>query len=280
MAEVSRKVLPTVLLMLLFTVIVVIFLIPLALLFVSSLRPGSDLMRYGLNFSIDWANANLHNYRLLFSGQNAYFNWYVNSLIVTAIQVVLALFLSSCVGYSFAMYDYKGKGIAFTCVLLVMMVPTEVIILPLYRMITKMGFVDNFLGIILPYIVIPMLIFFFRQYLVGIPRDFLDAARVDGYSEYGIFLKIMIPLMKPSFAAMGIYEGMQSWNNFLWPMIVMRSNNKMTLPVGLQSLMSPYGNNYDILIAGACFAIIPILILFACFQKYFVEGMTAGGVKG
>ena len=79
---------------------------------------------------------------------------------------------------------------------------------------------------------------------------------------------------------MGIYEGMQSWNNFLWPMIVMRSNNKMTLPVGLQSLMSPYGNNYDILIAGACFAIIPILILFACFQKYFVEGMTAGGVKG
>ena len=280
MAEVSRKVLPTVLLMLLFTVIVVIFLVPLALLFVSSLRPGSDLMRYGLNFSIDWANANLHNYHLLFSGQNAYFNWYVNSLIVTAIQVVLALFLSSCVGYSFAMYDYKGKGIAFTCVLLVMMVPTEVIILPLYRMITKMGFVDNFLGIILPYIVIPMLIFFFRQYLVGIPRDFLDAARVDGYSEYGIFLKIMIPLMKPSFAAMGIYEGMQSWNNFLWPMIVMRSNNKMTLPVGLQSLMSPYGNNYDILIAGACFAIIPILILFACFQKYFVEGMTAGGVKG
>ena len=280
MAEVSRKVLPTVLLMLLFTVIVVIFLVPLALLFVSSLRPGSDLMRYGLNFSIDWANANLHNYRLLFSGQNAYFSWYVNSLIVTAIQVVLALFLSSCVGYSFAMYDYKGKGIAFTCVLLVMMVPTEVIILPLYRMITKMGFVDNFLGIILPYIVIPMLIFFFRQYLVGIPRDFLDAARVDGYSEYGIFLKIMIPLMKPSFAAMGIYEGMQSWNNFLWPMIVMRSNNKMTLPVGLQSLMSPYGNNYDILISGACFPIIPILILFACFQKYFVEGMTAGGVKG
>ena len=280
MAEVSRKVLPTVLLMLLFTVIVVIFLVPLALLFVSSLRPGSDLMRYGLNFSIDWANANLHNYRLLFSGQNAYFSWYVNSLIVTAIQVVLALFLSSCVGYSFAMYDYKGKGIAFTCVLLVMMVPTEVIILPLYRMITKMGFVDNFLVIMLPYIVIPMLIFFFRQYLVGIPRDFLDAARVDGYSEYGIFLKIMIPLMKPSFAAMGIYEGMQSWNNFLWPMIVMRSNNKMTLPVGLQSLMSPYGNNYDILIAGACFAIIPILILFACFQKYFVEGMTAGGVKG
>ena len=280
MAEVSRKVLPTVLLMLLFTVIVVIFLVPLALLFVSSLRPGSDLMRYGLNFSIDWANANLHNYRLLFCGQNAYFNWYVNSLIVTAIQVVLALFLSSCVGYSFAMYDYKGKGIAFTCVLLVMMVPTEVIILPLYRMITKMGFVDNFLGIILPYIVIPMLIFFFRQYLVGIPRDFLDAARVDGYSEYGIFLKIMIPLMKPSFAAMGIYEGMQSWNNFLWPLLVFRSDANFTRPIGLSTLLTPYGNNYDLLIVGAFFSVIPLFVLFVAFQRYFLDGMTAGAVKG
>ncbi|MFR4710918.1 MAG: carbohydrate ABC transporter permease [Blautia wexlerae] len=115
---------------------------------------------------------------------------------------------------------------------------------------------------------------------MGIPKDFLDAARVDGCTEYGIFFKIMIPLMKPSFAAMGIYQGMQSWNNFLWPMIVTNSIDKITLPVGLQSLLSPYGNNYDILIAGSCFAIIPILALFVCFQRYFIEGMTAGGVKG
>ena len=108
----------------------------------------------------------------------------------------------------------------------------------------------------------------------------MDAARVDGCTEYGIFFKIMIPLMKPSFAAMGIYQGMQSWNNFLWPMIVTNSIDKITLPVGLQSLLSPYGNNYDILIAGSCFAIIPILALFVCFQRYFIEGMTAGGVKG
>ena len=199
---------------------------------------------------------------------------------MTVIQVVLALTLSSCVGYAFAMYDFKFKNLIFTCVLLVMMVPTEVIILPLYQLIIGMGLVDNIFGIIIPYLVIPMLIFFFRQYLSGIPRDFLDAGRVDGCSEYGIFARIMVPLMKPSFAAMGIYQGMQSWNNFLWPMIVMRTNSKLTLPVGLQSLMSPYGNNYDILIAGACFAIIPILILFACFQSYFVDGMTAGGVKG
>ena len=125
-----------------------------------------------------------------------------------------------------------------------------------------------------------MLIFFFRQYASGIPRDFLDAGRIDGCSEYGIYVRIMVPIMKPSFAAMGINQGLGSWNNFLWPMIVMRSNNRLTLPVGLQSLVSPYGNNYDILIAGSCFAIIPILILFACFQQYFISGMTAGAIKG
>ena len=267
-------------LVLFFLVITMVTLLPLALLAVSSLRPGSDLMRYGLNFSVDWTTANLNEYRMLFSGANPYFTWYKNSLVVTIVQVGLARFLSACVGYGFAMYDFKGKNIAFVCVLLVMMVPAEVILLPLYRLIVNMKLMNTMWGIILPYLVVPMLIFFFRQYLSGIPRDFLDAARVDGCSEYGIFIKIMLPLMKPSFAAMGIYQGMQSWNNFLWPMIVTNDIDKITLPVGLQSLISPYGNNYDILIAGSCFAIIPILILFICFQRYFIEGMTAGGVKG
>ena len=270
----------SVLLFVFFIIVAVITLLPLALLAVSSLRPGSDLMRYGLNFNIDWSTASLNEYKLLFSGANNYFTWYKNSLIITVVQVALTLFLSACVGYGFAMYEFKGKNFLFACVLLVMMVPTEVILLPLYRLINRMHLINNMWGIILPYLVVPMLVFFFRQYLMGIPKDFLDAARVDGCTEYGIFFRIMIPLMKPSFAAMGIYQGMSSWNNFLWPMIVTNSITKITLPVGLQSLLSPYGNNYDILIAGSCFAIIPILVLFALFQRYFIEGMTAGGVKG
>ena len=270
----------TTLLMIFFIIVAVITLLPLALLACASLRPGVELMRNGLNFNIDWANANFDEYRLLFSGENAYFTWYKNSLVITVVQVALALFLSACVGYGFAMYDFKGKNFFFMLVLLVMMVPTEVILLPLYRLIVNMKLMNTMWGIILPYIVVPMLVFFFRQYLSGIPKDFLEAARVDGCSEYGIFVKIMLPLMKPSFAAMGIYQGMQSWNNFLWPMIVTNSIDNITLPVGLKSLITPYGNNYDILIAGSCFAIIPILILFICFQRYFIEGMTAGGVKG
>lgn len=276
----KKSAVQSVLLFVFYVIVVIITLLPLALLAVSSLRPGSELMRNGLNFNLDWAAANLNNYKLLFSGQNSYFVWYKNSLVITVVQLVLALFLSACVGYAFAMYEFRCKNLLFMCVLLVMMVPTEIILLPLYKLTIGMGLSDSIWGIILPYMVVPMLIFFFRQYLSGIPKDFLDAARVDGCTEYGIFFRIMIPLMKPSFAAMGIYQGMQSWNNFLWPMIVVRSAENVTLPVGLQSLMSPYGNNYDILIAGACFAIIPILILFVCFQSYFIEGMTAGGVKG
>ena len=217
---------------------------------------------------------------MLFTNGGNYFIWYRNSMVVTVLQTALALLLSSWVGYGFAMYEFKGKNFFFMLVLLVMMVPTEVILLPLYRLIVNMKLINTTTGIILPYIVLPMLVFFFRQYLSGIPRDFLDAARVDGCSEYGIYWRIMLPLMKPAFAAMGIYEGMASWNNFLWPMIVTNKITTITLPVGLQSLLTPYGNNYDVLIAGSCFALIPILILFVCFQKYFIEGLTAGAVKG
>lgn len=276
----SKKNVYSALLFCFFLVVAGITLLPLALLAVASFRPGTELMRNGLNFNIDFATVSLNNYVQLFNGSNPYFYWYRNSLVITIVQVSLTLFLSACVGYGFAMYDFKGKNLLFICVLVVMMIPTEILLLPLYRMTIAMNTIDTMWGIILPYIVAPMLVFFFRQYLSGMPRDFLDAARVDGCTEYGIFFRIMIPLMRPSFAAMGIYQGMQSWNSFLWPMIVMRTANKITLPVGLASLMTPYGNNYDILLAGSCFAIIPILILFVCFQSYFIDGMTAGGVKG
>ena len=116
--------------------------------------------------------------------------------------------------------------------------------------------------------------------LGGINEELYDAARVDGCNEYGIFFRIILPLMKPSFAAMGIFVGMNSWNAFLWPMIVLKSSEKLTLPIGLNALITPYGNNYDLLIAGAVFSVIPIIILFLMFQKYFIAGMTAGGVKG
>ena len=270
----------TVLMVLLFVIIAALTLLPFYSLFLASFRPGTELMRHGLGLGIDLPTMSFNNYKLLFSGDTPYFTWFLNSLKITVVQTVLTLFVSAFVGYGFAMYDFKGKNLIFTCVLFVMMIPVEIIMLPLYQLCINLGLMNTIWGIILPTIAMPMPIFFFRQYLRGIPRDFVDAARIDGCTEYGIFFRIILPLMKPSIASMGIFVGMNSWNSMLWPMLVIRSNDKITLPIGLASLITPYGNNYDVLLAGAVFAVVPIIILFIMFQKYFISGMTAGGVKG
>lgn len=260
-------------------IIAVLTLLPFISITLASFRPATEIMRQGLGLHLNFSEMTMENYEFLFKGEHDYFRWFFNSVKLTLIQTVLVLLVSSFVAYGFAMYEFRGKNLLFTCVLLVMMVPLEIIILPLYKLAMSLKLMDSIWGIILPTIAGPLPIFFFRQYLSGIPHDFLDAARVDGCSEYGIFFKIIMPLMKPSYAAMGIFVGMNSWNSLLWPMIVLRSSEKLTLPIGLTSLINPYRNNYQLLIAGAVFSVVPILILFLLFQKQFIAGMTAGGVK-
>jgi len=271
---------PSVLMLILFIVMAVITLTPFISIFLASLRPGKEIMRQGLGLNLDTSIMSFKNYLYLFSGETAYFTWFKNSIVITAIQTVLTLFVSAFVGYGFAMYDFKFKNLLFMCVLIIMMIPMEIIMLPLFQLTIKIGLIDRIMGVILPFVAGPLPIFFFRQYLSGIPKDFIDAGRVDGCTEYGIFFRIVLPLMKPAYAAMGIFVGMNSWNNFLWPMIVLKSKDKLTLPIGLNALITPYGNNYDVLIAGSVLSVIPVIILFLLFQKYFIAGMTAGGVKG
>lgn len=266
--------------LLLFIVMSIITLTPFASIFLASLRPGKEIMRQGLGLNLDTSVMTFNNYIYLFLGESDYFIWYKNSLLITAVQTVLTLFVSSFVGYGFAMYDFKFKNFFFMCVLIIMMVPMEIIMLPLFQLIIKLRLIDSIWGVVLPFIAGPMPIFFFRQYLSGLPKDYIDAGRVDGCTEYGIFFRIILPLMKPAFAAMGIFIGMNSWNNFLWPMIVLNSKEKLTLPIGLNALITPYGNNYDLLIVGSVFSVIPVIILFMLFQRYFIAGMTAGGIKG
>lgn len=269
-----------VLVLILFLVTTFLLMLPLYAIFLASFKPGNELIRYGLNLKVNLSIMSMKNYHELFFGQNSYFTWFRNSFLLTIVQTVLTLLVSACVSYGFAMYQFKYKNLLFTCVLLIMMVPFEILMLPLYQQTISMHLTNKYSGIILPFIANASTIFFFRQYLSGIPKEILDAGRVDGENEYGIFSKLILPLMKPAFAAMGILVGMNSWNNFLWPLLVLRDSKKFTLPIGLNTLLTPYGNNYDLLIAGSCFSIFPILILFLCFQKYFIEGLTAGSVKG
>ncbi|RCW47598.1 carbohydrate ABC transporter permease [Paenibacillus prosopidis] len=269
-----------VLLLALFTVFAVFSLFPIVTLTIASFKPAQELMRFGLNLKIDPDLFSLKNYTYLFSGESLYLTWYKNSIVITAIYTALCLFISSMIGYGLAVYKFPLRNLTFTLVLITMMVPLEIIMLPLYKLSISLQLIDSIWGVILPFIAAPLPIFFFRQYAGGLPKDFLDAARVDGCTEFGIFVRIMMPLMAPAFSSMAILQALFCWNNFLWPLIVLRTNEQLTIPIGLSTLLTPYGNNFDMLISGAVLAIVPILIVFLFFQKYFIEGMTAGGVKG
>lgn len=272
--------LATIFLIVFFAILAFLVLFPIYCIVLASFKPSKELLRFGLNIKIDPTIMSLDNYKYIFSGDHSYFIWFKNSLIITVVQTALTLIVSALVGYGFAMYDFRFKNQLFACVLIIMMVPMEIIMLPLYKQAINMKIINTIWGVILPFLASPAPIFFFRQYLRGIPKELMEAGRMDGCTEYGIFGRIFLPLMAPSFAAMGIFVGMGSWNGFLWPLIVLRSPEKLTLPIGLATLITPYGNNYDLLITGSVMAIIPILVLFLLFQRYFIEGMTAGGVKG
>lgn len=264
----------------LFIILFVIIMIPFYAVALSSFKPGESLVRYGLNLSLDFEIMSFNNFIYLFTGEHDYFVWFWNSMILTIVQVVLTLFVSAFVAYGFAAYDFKGKNFLFICVLLIMMVPFEILLVPLYSLINDLGMVNSYSAIILPGIANAATIFFFRQYLRSIPKEIIQSGRVDGANEYAIYFRLIMPIMKPSFAAMAILNGMNSWNNLLWPFMVLGDQSKYTLPIGLKTLLTPYGNNYDLLIVGSFFSIIPIFILFIAFQKYFIDGMTAGAVKG
>jgi arabinosaccharide transport system permease protein len=266
---------------LILSVVAVFCLAPFFFLLISSLRPGVEMIRNGISFQIDFSALNLNNYWLLVEGKGGIYPlWYINSVIITVVHTVLSLLLTSMVGYGLAVYDFKGKNFIFTIVLVVMMIPVEILILPLYKLAIGIDLIDSYMGVILPFVVAPTSIFFFRQYAMSLPKELLDAGRIDGCGEFKIFFQIMMPLMLPAFGAMGILQAMASWNSFVWPLIVLRSTDMLTLPIGLQSLITPYGNNYDLLFPGAVMSVVPIMLLFIINQKAFISGLTVGGVKG
>jgi arabinosaccharide transport system permease protein len=257
-------------------------LMPIFALLMASFKSGKELMRYGITFKgLIPASFDPKNFLYLVTGKEGiYLSWFRNSVIILAAQTVLSLGFSSFVGYGLGVYRFKGRNALTVMVLLVMMVPLQILLLPLYAMLTTFKLMNTYQGVVLPFMVSPFAIFFFRQFATGLPKDYLDAGRVEGLGEFKIFAFISAPLMAPAFGAMAILMAQQSWNNFLWPLIVMTSGNMFTLPIGLASLLTPYGNNYDMLIAGSCAASLPLIVIFIFFQRYFISGLNAGGIKG
>lgn len=261
-------------------VITLIVLVPLLAIFVGTFQDGNEVIRKGLSLDIDLGSLSLDNYVMLFTDSGMYFRWFLNSILLTAVQVAGTLLVSSFVAYGFAMYDFKGKNALFISVLLLMTVPFEIMMLPLFVLVNDVGLADSYSVIVFPFLAAAVTIFYFRQYFLGIPKDLLEAGRIDGASEFGIFFKLVVPITKPAFAAMAILNAMVIWNNFLWPLLVLRSSEKFTLPIGLNTLLTPHANNYELLIIGSFFSLLPVLALFLLFQRFFVAGMTAGALKG
>lgn len=256
-------------------------MLPFAFMFLSSLKPGQEMLRKGLSLTYEPGISSFSNYAALNTYRDGiYWMWYKSSAIIMVLQTVIGLFFGSLVGYGLAMYDFRGKNLVFTIVLVVMMIPFEILLLPLYRMLIRTHLTDTYIGVVMPYLVPPFMVFFFRQYVLGLPRELLEAGRIDGCTDYGVFFRIMVPIMIPAFGAMTILSCMNSWNNLLWPLIVLSTNEKFTIPIGMGTTITPYGNAFDVLMPGAVMAVVPIVILYLFAQKTFIAGLTAGSVKG
>jgi len=258
-----------------------LLMVPFYFMFLSSLKSGTEILRNGLSLTFDPGISSFQNYTALNTYRDGiYWDWYKSSVIIMVLQTVIGLIFASMVGYGLAMYRFRGRNVVFTLVLILMMVPFEILLLPLYRMLIRFHLTDSYFGVVLPYLVPPFMIFFFRQYVLGLPKELLEAARIDGCSDYGIFFKVMVPNMIPAYGAMTILSCMNSWNNLLWPLIVLNTNEKFTIPIGMGTTITPYGDAFDVLMPGAVMAVVPIIIIYLFCQKTFIAGLTSGSVKG
>ena len=204
-----------------------------------------------------------------------------NSLLISTIFTIATLYLCAIAGYAFAKYEFKGKNIMFVIVLVTMMLPHQVTLIPLFKMIIGFGWQDQPQAVILPALANAFGVFFMRQNMMSIPTEMIEAARIDGASELSIFHKIILPTSLPPLAALGILSFIQQWGNYLWPLIILQDRESTTLPVLLSQLVAPgqvvyYGQ----VLAGTVVSIVPVLILFLFLQKYFISGIYGGSVKG
>lgn len=201
-----------------------------------------------------------------------------NSLVYSLVQVVLALFVCSLAGFGFELYHDKKKDTVFTILLLAMMVPQVATMIPLYGMISSMGFLNSVWGFILPSISTPFLIMFFRNNSRNFPIDTMEAARIDGLNEFQIFIRMYMPMMKSTYAAAAVITFMNAWNSYLWPKVIMINGKSQTMPMLIANLSSGYAIDYGMMMMGVLFCSIPTMVVFFVLQKQFTEGMT-GAVK-
>jgi multiple sugar transport system permease protein len=267
-------------------VLTVAFLAPVAWAILSAFKPAGDIIRDPLGF--DPTTFTLDNFRGMFQDVPIA-SGFLNTGIVLVVKGSITLFCAPLAAYAFAKYDFRGKNLIFGTVLLTLMLPTIVLIIPLLLEMKELGWVNTYQALILPGSVDAFAIFWMRQVIAAVPDELLDAARVDGCGEFGIFWRIVVPVIRPGLAGLAVLTIMNIYNDFVWPVVVASSSKMATLQVVLSTLAqnisgnkvgADYATVTGELLAASSVALIPLLILFIVLQKHFINGILAGSVKG
>jgi multiple sugar transport system permease protein len=253
------------------------FVAPLFWMVSTSLKSESEIFTLPLHW-VPW-KVSFEHYIKALTGTKL-LRWFWNSVFIAAMETGFGIVVMSLAAYPFARMKFAGKNVVFVIVLSTMMIPSQVTFVPTYLLLTHLGWINTFRGIVIPNIANAFGVFLLRQFFEGIPRELEDAARIDGCGRLGIFLRVIVPLSGPALAALGIFRFLGSWNDFLWPMIVLQEASKMTLPVGLAiSLQATYTTaSYGILMAAAFVSSAPILLVYIVFQEQIIRGVTLTGV--
>jgi multiple sugar transport system permease protein len=249
---------------------------PFYAMVVLSLKPGA-VVSFPQSL-LPWGDLSLSAYEQVLSGQNILL-WLFNTLVYALVSVVAVLFLSALAGYAFAKKRFAGKEVMFWSFLSMVMVPFHVTLIPTFLLIANLGGVNEYWGLILPTLANAQAVFLMRQFIEGLPDELFEAARIDGASELRIFLRIVLPLCKPVLATLGIFVFLWHWNDFLWPLIIAKSNEMFTLTVGISSLQQQ-NVPLSVMLAGSVVALLPIFMAYLIAQRYVQEGVTGSGIKG
>jgi ABC-type glycerol-3-phosphate transport system permease component len=243
----------------------------------ASFKPNGDL--FTIPVRIFPRSLYLQNYTILLN-QIPFVRWFLNSVVVAGARMVISIVISVMAGYAFAKFDFRLKGVLFVFVLATLTLPIYVLIVPLYQLMITFGWTNSYIGLILPLTAQAIGVFLARQYLLSIPDELLDAARIDGAHEWGVFWRIVLPLTTPIIAVLAILTFVGAWNDYTWPLIVLTDSSLFTVSLGLPTLVGPYEQQYGAIMAGSFLGTLPIIIIFVVVQRRFVEAMTAGAVKG
>ena len=251
--------------------------LPFIWMLVSSVKPEAEVRRVPPTWLPE--TFTLDNYQTLFD-RLSFPTYFFNSTLVAVVVTLGNVVFCSMLGYALAKLEFRGKRVIFALVLGMLMVPAIAILVPLFVLVSNLGLTNTYPGLILPYLAAPLGVFLMRQYFLGLPDELIQAARVDGASEFRIFWNVMLPLCGPALATLAILTFLGSWNNFIWPLVVAQTEDRYTLPVALA--LYSVGQNatqYGVLLAGAVVVVLPVIAIFLALQRYFVQGIAMTGIK-